>query len=490
MKTTYDPSIKATLTLDDAGRIRGINHLDEYREIERLRGREAAAAYVREMAGKLNIAREQLQSLEQSVSYLDPQEKGVEYRFSEEKVLFDSATFAYCQTYLNTPVWVAGVSATIKQAPTRVVAATDTSEQGIDARMPSAEALERYRRLFATAEKIDASPSQPRPRRVEAPAVPSSDLLPEIVGKAAKASKAVKDPEAAARLIRGRFFIYRYDPATRTQDHPHSVDQPLCGTPPTLPLPPVPKSIRDGGWYLVAELIFRLPYNGHRMNWRVLVEVETNTILYLRALTSGINGLVFTYDPITSSGTATNTADKSNAVLNPHRDNEPLANLNPPTGTPSTQSLQGTWATLTEIETPTVGAPTRPAGSDFDIWDVRTNQFSAVNAYYHTDRFFRLVADLGFSLTGAGGTSTVRRSRLKSIIAPLETSSMAIVSATATASITRAMRLRTRATPPTRSAFQQTGAWSFTNWAATGSSTTMSEAPISVSRTAPVTASP
>lgn len=402
MKTTYDPSIKATVTLDAAGRIRGINHLDEYREIEHLRGRAAAATYVRDIAGKLNIVREQLQSLEQAVSYLDPQERGIEYRFSEQKVSFDSTTYAYYQTYLNTPVWAAGVSVTIKQAPTRVVAATDTSQQGIDAKMPSAEAIERYRRLFATGEKIDSPPSQPKARRVEAAAVASSDLLPEILGKAAKASKALKDEEATPRLIRGRFFIYRYDAAKRTHDDPHPFHQPLCGTPPTLPLLHVSKSIRDGGWYLVAELVFRLPYEGERMNWRMLVEVESNTILYLRALASGVNGLVFTYDPITSTGTATNTADKSNAVLNPHRDDEPLANLNPPTGMPSTQSLQGTWATLAEIKTPTVVAPTRPAGSDFDIWDARTNEFAAVNAYYHTDRFFRLVADLGFSLTGAG----------------------------------------------------------------------------------------
>jgi hypothetical protein len=180
MKTTYDPSIKATVTLDEAGRIRGINHLDEYREIEHLRGRDAAAAYVRDISGKLNIPPEALHSLEQAVSYLDPQEKGVEYRFSEEKPSFDSATYAYYQTYLNTPVWAAGITATIKQAPARVLAATDTSQHGIDAKMPSAEAIERYRRLFASGEKIDVPPSRPRAKRPEAPDIANSDLLAEI----------------------------------------------------------------------------------------------------------------------------------------------------------------------------------------------------------------------------------------------------------------------------------------------------------------------
>lgn len=55
MKRIYDPTLKATVTLDDAGHIRGTNHLDEYREIEPLRGREAAAACVRDIAGNLDI---------------------------------------------------------------------------------------------------------------------------------------------------------------------------------------------------------------------------------------------------------------------------------------------------------------------------------------------------------------------------------------------------------------------------------------------------
>lgn len=411
MRTIYDPGLKATVTLDDTDQVRAINHIDEYREIEHLRGREAATAYVRDIAGKLNIAPEALRSLEQPVSYLDPQAQDIEYRFSDEKASLDSATYAYYQTYLNTPVWAAGVTATVKEAPARVVAATNTSEHGIDAKMPSTEAIERYRRLFATGEKVDG----PRPhlgptaKRPEAPDVAGSDLLADILGKAAKASKGLDDRQTTPRLIRGRFFVYRYDPGKRTVDHPHptpgthvpeqgptqDIDQPLCGTPPTLPLPPVPKSIQEGRWYLVAELVFRLPYEGSRMNWRMLVEVETNTILYLRALSSGVNGLVFTYDPISSTGTTTNTPNQSNAVLNPQRDDVALANLNAPVA--GTQSLQGTWAALTDNSIPTIAAPTRPTGSDFD-YDVRTNDFAAVNSYYHVDRFFQLVANLGFPL--------------------------------------------------------------------------------------------
>lgn len=408
MRTIYDPSLKATVTLDDSGQVRGINHLDEYREIEPLRGREAASAYIRDVAGKLNIGPEALRHLDRRVSYLDPRPQEVEYGFNEEKTLFDSATYAYYQTYLNTPVWAAGLTVTLKQAPARVVAATNTSERGIDAGMPSAEAIERYRRLFATGEKVEGPPSQPTARRSQASAA-DADLLSKILGGRGKASKKADDRQAVPRLIRGRFFIYRYDLAMRTDDPPRPMtdaplpqpgeaqhkDQPLCGAPPTFPLPPVPKSIQEGRWYLVAEIVFRLPHEGARMNWRMLVEVETDTVLSLRALTSGVNGLVFTYDPITSTGTATNTPDQSNAVLNPHRDDVTLPNLNAPVG--GTQSLQGSLVSLSDIEILTVAPPTRPSGSDFD-YNVRTNEFAAVNAYYHNDRFFQLVANLGFPL--------------------------------------------------------------------------------------------
>jgi hypothetical protein len=132
MRTIYDPVLKANVTLDDSGRIRGINHLGEYLKVENLSGREAAAAYLRSIAGELKIAPATLRSLDQRVSYLDPRSQEIEYRLAEEKPLFDTVTYVYYQTYLNTPVWQAGVTVTVKEAPARVVAATNTSEQGIN----------------------------------------------------------------------------------------------------------------------------------------------------------------------------------------------------------------------------------------------------------------------------------------------------------------------------------------------------------------------
>ncbi len=407
MNTIYSSTLKATVTLDDAGHIRTINHLDEYHEIENLRGRDAAAAYVRDIAGHFNIASDALHNLELRVSYLEPHEKQVEYRFSEEKGNFDSNTYAYYQTYLNTPVWASGVTVTTKQAPTRIVSATNTSRQNIDAKMPSTENIERYRQLFATSEKINATAL--KTKQVEVSGIAGSEQLADILGKAVKASKGLDENKASPRLIKGRFFIYNYDPETRITDFPRqatkidvsenvaaNTEALLADTPPTLPLHSVPKSIQAGHWYFVAELVFSLPYHGRPMNWRMLVEVETNAILYLRALTSGVNGLVFTNDPITATGNAVNSPAATTATLNPLRNSVTLTGLTAP-GPGSNQTLTGNFVQISDFELATAAPPSEAPGTDFN-YATRTNNFAAVNAYYHCDRFFRLVEDLGFSI--------------------------------------------------------------------------------------------
>ena len=404
MPTIYDATLKANLDINEAGLVRGINYVDEYREMENLRGQDAAEAYVREIAGKLSIAPNMLMKLDQPVSYIDPREQGVEYRFSETKPGFNATTYGYYQTWLNTPVWGAGVTATIKQAPARVMAATNTSEHGIDAKMPSAEAIERYRKLFESAEKPPRGAGTRASEGVDSPA--AANQLADILGKAAKGAKAAADQEAAPRLIRGRFFIYRYDAEKRTDEFPmahrkEGAEEALTETHPSLPLPAVPKAIHDGHWYLVAELVFRLGATG---NWRMMVEVESNAILYLRSLTSGVDGLVFAVDPITQTGNAANAPNATQATLNLRRSSVTLSNLTaPPIG--ANQALTGSRVQISDFELADIDPPTEAPGTNFN-YQARTNNFAAVNAYYHCNRFFKMVEDLGFPLaTYFDGTS-------------------------------------------------------------------------------------
>ena len=382
------------VTQDDSGRIRSVSYLDLGPSHENVmtRGRGLPKSFLRGIADKLGVDPGTLSNLDQSASYNSPEKRNAEYRLIDEKTYFDTTTYIYRQTYLNTPVWSAGLTVTVQNDRGHVLSMTNTSEGGINAKLPPHKDLERYRKLFATGEKTDPGGAK---------AADGSDaLLSNILDKAARNSDK-QEPPPEPKLIRGRFFVYCYDTAKRLRDWPESSpEQGLAGAEdpeqlPILPLPAVPKSIKDGVWRFVAELIIRLPYQGRRMNWRLLVDVETDAVLYLRALVSGVNGLVFTYDPITSTGNNANDATQSNATLNPLRDDVELEGLDPPAG--GTQSLTGSLITIAEVEAPTVAAPTRPAGVDFDF-DARTNDFAAVNAYYHNDRFFRLVENLGFPL--------------------------------------------------------------------------------------------
>jgi hypothetical protein len=414
MPETFDPTLKARLTLDDAGAVRGITQVDELWQSDAKSPRGAALAYLAEVAGTLDVPIDQLAHAHQPVSHLDPQDRGTEYRLSEEKQHFDSTTVALDQTHLNVPVWGSGLTVTTKHNPMRVVSAVNTSRPDVDASLPSEEVIERWRALFGIAARERQVPGLGEAPEAGAPATAPfvGDILAgRPLRRATRARATAEQRERRARLIRGRFFVYRYDPDERLPrpektptPRPVGLDAPGLASDgiqgpesvPTLPLPDVDSQITAGTDYLVAELTFTyaIPEHGE-ITWLALVELETGSILYLRALAADVNGLVFLYTPITKSGSAANGSDQPNAVLNPFRDDVTLPNLNGPVA--GIQSLQGSRATLSEIEGPVVAAPTETTGTEFD-YQVRTNNFAAVNAYYHTDRFFSLVEDLGFSL--------------------------------------------------------------------------------------------
>ena len=408
MKRTYDQALKANVILDDDGQVRGIHHQDEYPEIKNLRGSAAAKAYLHNVAGKLKIAPESLRNLDSPVAYDDPMKKDVEFHLSEEKTFFDTTTFAYYQTYLNTPVWGSGITVTVKNDPSRLMTVTNTSQSGMDAKLPASKEKNLFLKLFKTGEKVVSPTPKAATKSAKSKKDASDSLLDEILANRLRPTKERHVKARKPRLIRGRFFVYRYDAKRRTYDHPPQHAGGSADTThdehPTLPLAPVPKSIKDGQWCMVAELVIRLPYkHEERMNWRMLVDLKTRSILYLRSLSSGLNGLVFRYDPITSTGDNTNSANRPNAVLNSLRDNVVLENLNPPML--GMQSLTGSLVTVNHVDPPNIAGPVLPANTDFNF-NARSNDFAAVNAYYHNDRFFRLVEELGFPLaTYFDGTS-------------------------------------------------------------------------------------
>src|SRR5262245_42858195 len=151
MKTIYNADLKAHLSLDKEGKVRHIRHSQEYWPSEQNIPSLSANNYLNEMAETLQIPKEELKNLHKKVSFLDPREQGVEYHLSEEKHLFDSITLGYYQTYMNVPVWRRGLSVKIKQNPNRIVGSTNNSENAIHGKLPDAEIIERYKKIFRLA---------------------------------------------------------------------------------------------------------------------------------------------------------------------------------------------------------------------------------------------------------------------------------------------------------------------------------------------------
>jgi len=405
MRTVYNAELRAQVTYDDDNRVRNITHVEPQPVMafpeamageeaaggaESVTARDVAIAYVEQMAEMLQVPSEQLEALGESATNVTPQERSVQYRVSQEKSLFDATTIGFAQTVHEIPVWDSGISVVVKHGPYRVVSADDnTAEMAPDPKLPPEEVITSYQRLFATAEaeqKLRDTKKKFGENAVEVAGSGAEPRTAEFVRRVFHANDDVW-------VIRGRFFVYRYDPTARLpylEAAPESADQ----TPLQVPfdLPPVPATIVPGAYYVVAEITF-----SHRnLVWDSLVELETEAVLLLRPMFASVNGMVLLTDPLTATGVATNTPDRTNAVLNPLRTSVVLSNLAAPVN--STQILRGSRAVLSDQHPPNIAAPTRPAGQNFDF-DVRTNDFAAVSAYYHVEQFFHTVEGLGFPLS-------------------------------------------------------------------------------------------
>ncbi|NOJ50477.1 hypothetical protein [Bradyrhizobium archetypum] len=294
----------------------------------------------------------------------EPTADKVEYRLLSEKHQFDLTTVAFYQTHFGLPVWEAGLSITMKENPLRIIGAQTTRHPDPKIKRPSAQAVARSRaidlQMLAKSLGLDSEPAR----------------------------------DTSFGIDRQRLMVYRYERARRARspDQQPKDGVALQASDPTLPLPAVDRSIREGEHYVVSAVYFRLDVKPFRpLHWVALIEVETLSVLLLSPFVDSVTGMVFQSDPVTVAGGPMPGA--GTAALNPVRSTVTLAGLVPPVN--GTQALSGDNVVIAEIETPVVAAPQLNTGMSFDF-DVRTNDFAAVNAYYNCDRFYRQLEDLGF----------------------------------------------------------------------------------------------
>lgn len=371
MQTKFNESLQATIVMDDNGVVKEITHFDELFAGEGITPQMVAEHYIKQMSEQFGIGENALQhmSLKAENSW---NAEGNELRFENEKLLFDNSTVSYVQTAIGFPVWGAGITIQIKHDPYRVIHSASTLLSNVTVNAPTTSALKKY-------EKV------------------SLKELKEILN----ANLTNKKVPSELRVTGAKFFIYNYSASNREAIHEQE-EESFCSHKHEFELAPVPDVIQEGGFYVVSEVKFETGTAAFPTPYIALVEIETNTILYLRALSSELTGLIFKSDPITMTGIPANLPTSSNTILNPLRSAVTLPGLIPPSS--GVQQLTGNFVAIQEIETPVVASPTEPSASNFN-YNSRSNEFAAVNAYYHNDDFFRFVTSLGFPAAYWGSTT-------------------------------------------------------------------------------------
>lgn len=162
---------------------------------------------------------------------------------------------------------------------------------------------------------------------------------------------------------------------------------------PHLRIPEVEKNIKEGNYYSATEVLFSTNMPWGTINWRMIVENNSGSVLYVRVFADNLGGYVYDDAPSAMTGDISILPTSPLAVLNDIRNPRALANLNP--GGPPF-SLNGEYVELVNLTPPASVSPTSPGNFNYDV---PTQEFAAVNAYVHNDYLFRLVSDMGFDMS-------------------------------------------------------------------------------------------
>lgn len=331
---------------------------------------ESAISFLRQNAGALKISGilNDRMVMKAGVSVI---EEGSNLRFEKQKQQMDTTTVSFVQTMFGLPVHESGISVTMQGHDNLVIAAASTLDHKIKAEMPRSGLV----------------PITLDTRRVQ------NGAYDDVV------EKAFNKYLNMIRVNKTSLLVYKFENSKRLHAHSDDDHEGSWGSElPTLDISKISASINEGQHYIVVDVLFTLSLKKWgTLNWRAFVEVETGTILLLRALVDGATALVFERDPITKTGSNANLPSATAAILDLQRDSVILANLDPPTS--GVQSLSGAYVQLAEMTAPVVAAPTEVTPFNF-LYGSRTNNFAAANAYHNCDRFFRMVNDLGFNVPG------------------------------------------------------------------------------------------
>ncbi len=194
----------------------------------------------------------------------------------------DTIVVSYSQLYAGLPVFLAGLAVRIRKDLSSVISSQSTLHLDIEI---DAQRLKSSKRC-----QINVTEEQ----------------LSKMLGLGSKTER--------PKVKTSRLVIYRYlqkarfDPAINEEGQPPSS--------PELKLPEVSGSILTDMHYIVRDVLFSLELPDWGVfEWRALIEVDTDSVLYLRAFVESCTGAIFRDDPITISGDVTNSSCAPIATL-------------------------------------------------------------------------------------------------------------------------------------------------------------------------------
>ncbi|MGD8779140.1 MAG: hypothetical protein PVH88_09305 [Ignavibacteria bacterium] len=361
------------LIIDDNGIIRELDHsLEPYRSpsLRKMSTKELAEEYLRQVAVHYKLTDKSLSNLTFPKSKALTDEK-TEFRFLNEKKLDNISVVTFEQNYYGIPVLNSNLSVRINSDTMGVLGSSNNSHYELMLDKPNLD----------SAKFAEGKVSQKK--------------LQSVLG--------LENLKELPSINSVSTAIYLYKAEDRLTPELKNIEKALEVIPPTIDIPEVDKKILDNKYYTVSEVFFTLKdKEGSDMNWRTLIEIQTGSVLYLRALVSGISGSIFQIDPVTQ-GCSDCRGGTSEDKLNKSISEVPVPGLIPPQN--NVQSLEGNYVKLEDIAPPNIAPPTKPAGENF-YYGSTTNDFSAINAYYHCDFVFRYISELGIDVpTYFGGTS-------------------------------------------------------------------------------------
>ncbi len=309
-------------------------------------------------------------------------------RYFDDRSTAGMYTASFLQTHFSLPVWDSAITVTVLNNPLRVTGSASNFHLNAQYHKPGAD-------LPCTDDQID------------------EQTFKVLLGDVVNNDPLLQDGLKHLRIVDRRMWVYEYDQLARfyprppdgliPDDYGTQSDDPLHEMPPTLPLPPVPASIVDHLHYVVSEVQFRLavPDLGE-IGWQAFVEVETCSILYLRALVAAATGKAYITEPVSDAGKKL-TPVMTSTTLYQACSTVTLATV--PTDHPTT--LAGPYVQMVDP----INSNHQLPACEFDYQPhADPLNFSSVSGYFHVVAAFEMI-DALWSIINPGTGSYFFRKR-------------------------------------------------------------------------------